>query len=64
MRSPILAALTLAGLALPDAPVLAQRWRTGGPAAARNGWVFSLTEGRRLAEKSGRPLMVVLRCEP
>jgi hypothetical protein len=32
--------------------------------AAQNGWIFSLAEGKRQAAQSGKPLMVVIRCEP
>jgi hypothetical protein len=34
------------------------------PEALRNGWVFSLEEGQAQGRKSGKPLMVVLRCNP
>jgi hypothetical protein len=33
-------------------------------AAAQNGWLFNLSEGKRQAAASGKPLMVVIRCEP
>ncbi len=64
MRSPLVAVLALAGVALADAPAPAQPGRRGEGSAARNGWLFSLAEGKRLAQKAGKPLMVVLRCEP
>jgi hypothetical protein len=63
MRS--FAFLALAGVALADSSALAQRGRRGSEgAAARNGWVFSLSAGKALARKTGKPLMVVLRCVP
>jgi hypothetical protein len=66
MRSGIVTLLALGVGALADAPLLAQ---VGGPrggeqAAARNGWIFSLDEGKAQARKSGKPLMVVIRCVP
>lgn len=37
----------------------------GGEAeAAKHGWLFSLAQGKTLAEKTGKPLMVVMRCVP
>ena len=64
MRS-LVPALALAALALTDSPVLAQRGRRGGEQDAfRNGWVFGLSRGKELARKTGKPLMVVLRCVP
>jgi hypothetical protein len=57
--------LALAGVVLSEGPAAAQRGRRGGEQdAARNGWLFSLSEGKRLAQKTGRPLMVVIRCVP
>jgi hypothetical protein len=32
--------------------------------AARNGWLFSLAQGKALAAKTNKPLMVVMRCVP
>jgi hypothetical protein len=32
--------------------------------AAKNGWIFNLDEGFTQAKKSGKPLMVVIRCLP
>ena len=64
MRSSFVAAVALAGVALAPSPALAQRGRMSEQAAARNGWVFSLSEGKQRARKAGKPLMVVLRCVP
>jgi hypothetical protein len=64
MRGSLVAALALAGLALAEEPARAQRGRRGDRDAFRHGWLFSLGEGKRVARKSGKPLMVVLRCVP
>jgi hypothetical protein len=32
--------------------------------AIKNGWILNLDDGIKQAEKSGKPLMVVLRCVP
>ncbi len=58
------AVLALGLLTLADTPALAQRGRRGRPQAGRSGWLFSLEQGKAQARESGKPLMVVLRCEP
>jgi hypothetical protein len=63
MRSSLVI-LALAGIALTDTEALAQRGRRGDQDAVRNGWVMGLSEGKRLARSTGKPLMVVLRCVP
>ncbi len=35
-----------------------------GKQAARKGWLAGLDSGKALAKKTGKPLMVVFRCEP
>ena len=58
-----LAALTLMFLA----PESLQARRGRGfrdNAAFRNGWLFSLEQGKAEARRSGKPLMVVVRCVP
>lgn len=60
-RAVVLAAL--GAIALLDNPVLAQK-KAGEFEAAKNGWLFSLSQGKALAEKSGKPMMVVMRCVP
>ena len=53
---------TLAAFSVIDAPLLAQpRGREDG---ARFGWLSSLEEGKSQARKTGKPLMVVVRCVP
>jgi hypothetical protein len=65
MRCLLLATLAVAGIALTQAPAYGQRDREDdGQAARRNGWGFSLAAGLRQARETGKPLMVVLRCEP
>ncbi len=65
MRSPVVAVLALVGMALADTSVMAQRGRRfGGRGFAGNGWQFSLEAGKQEARKAGKPLMVVLRCQP
>jgi len=64
MRSSVLAVLALSCVALSDASLFAQRGRRVDFSARRHGWLFSLAEGRRQAARSGKPLMVVLRCVP
>jgi hypothetical protein len=57
-------ALALAGLVLTEASAWAQRGRSGEMEAARKGWIFSLSAGQQQARKTGKPLMVVIRCVP
>lgn len=65
MRSPLAAVLALAGVVLTDSSALAQRGRRFGEfGAGRNGWHFSLRAGKELARQTGKPLMVVIRCQP
>ena len=63
LRTPLLAALVCVTAACPAA--LGQgRGRGNGSLAARHGWLFNLAEGRREAARTGKPLLVVFRCEP
>ncbi len=55
-------ALLTAAIFTPSS-VHAQRGGNSG-IASQNGWLFSLTQGKEFAQDSGRPLMVVLRCDP
>jgi len=55
--------LVLGVVALVDTSLLAQPRRRGSQ-ARDYGWIFNLDEGKALARTSGKPLMVVLRCEP
>ena len=56
------AILALGLLVVADSSALAQRRR--GPQGGRYGWLGSLEQGKAQARESGKPLMVVLRCEP
>ena len=66
MNRGIATLLALGFLALSGSPLLAQfrpgpRGETDG---GRYGWLSSLEEGKSQAQKSGKPLMVVVRCVP
>jgi hypothetical protein len=58
-----IAMLALASLALADAPLLAQKGGKGDP-SGRFGWLSSLEAGKAEAKKTGKPLMVLVRCVP
>ena len=64
MRSRVVVALALAGVALTETAAWAQRGRMGEQEAVRKGWIFNLGTGQQLARKTGKPLMVVVRCVP
>jgi hypothetical protein len=63
MRSSLVV-VALVAVALSSTDALAQRGRRADQSAAAHGWVSSLAQGKRLASQSGKPLMVVLRCQP
>jgi hypothetical protein len=57
--------MALGCLVLAGGPALAQKGKGGGEQqAVRNGWLFSLAEGKARALQTNRPLMVVVRCVP
>ncbi len=65
MRSGLVTLLSLGIVVLAAAPSQAQfRGQRGDPDAIENGWLDSFEEGKARARKSGKPLMVVLRCVP
>ncbi|HEV2947002.1 MAG TPA: hypothetical protein VGX70_06480 [Gemmataceae bacterium] len=68
MKSGIIGVVTLLLIGWSSGCVRAQPRSSGhlvlDPEALRNGWVFSLDEGQAQGRKSGKPLMVVLRCNP
>ena len=66
MKSGFAALLALGSVVLTDTSLPAQRRgpRFGDPQAARYGWLSSLEEGKAQARRSGKPLLVVLRCVP
>jgi hypothetical protein len=45
-------------------PCQAQKGKGMGGDASRFGWLSSLSEGKAQARKTGKPLMVVIRCVP
>jgi len=58
------AAVLALGVAALTAPAVSAQGRLPGDPAGRHGWLFSLEEGKAQARKSGKPIMVVLRCQP
>jgi len=52
----------LGGSSLASEPVLAQKG--GGANAFQYGWLGSLEQGKAEAARSGKPMMVVVRCVP
>jgi hypothetical protein len=65
MKSRYLLLVALSTLAVSDAPLPGQiKGGKGEPFANKYGWLSSLEEGKAQARKSGKPLMVVLRCVP
>ena len=63
MHRPVLALFTLAVLVT---PALAQPGVNPSEEreAVRTGWLFSYSAAKELARKTGKPLLVVLRCVP
>ena len=47
-----------------DTAAMAQGKRGRDKDAAKYGWLPSLAEGKAQAKKTGKPIMVVLRCVP
>jgi hypothetical protein len=65
MKGGLSVLLALGFVALADVPLPAQAPEERGEAVAvKHGWLTSLEEGKAQARKSGKPLMVVLRCLP
>jgi hypothetical protein len=46
------------------APTYAQKGKFGREQGGNFGWLSSLSEGKAQARKTGKPLMVVIRCVP
>jgi hypothetical protein len=65
MRATAVTVLALAGVAWGGSCGLAQRgqglWEAD---AARYGWLSRLDAGKKATRRTGKPLMVVLRCVP
>ncbi len=64
MKRGVVACLALGLVALADAPLQAQPGGRGNMQAAQFGWLSSLAAGKSEARRTGKPLMVVLRCIP
>ena len=60
MRSHILAACALLALAAPALP----QSDTTKRIAPQKGWLTDLNAARAVAQKTGKPLMIVFRCDP
>jgi hypothetical protein len=56
--------LCLAAIIVISAPQFAAAQRPGAPAAGKYGWHTTWEAGRAEARRTGKPLMVVFRCEP
>jgi hypothetical protein len=65
MRSSVIAAFALAGIAMSGETALAQKGpRFGKQGGFGSGWLASLSAGQQQARQAGKPLMVVVRCVP
>ena len=66
MNCRFVALLALGFVTLADTPAQAQpgRGRRGEQDAGQHGWIFGLADGKAQAQRSGKPLMVVVRCVP
>jgi hypothetical protein len=65
MNGRALVGFTLGLVLVSASPALAQRGRGRGDAqASRYGWLGSLEAGKAEARRTGKPLMVVVRCVP
>ena len=65
MKGLVVAGLAFGVLASLNSPAQAQlKGPKGKEAGAKNGWLSSLEEGKSQARRSGKPLMVVMRCVP
>ncbi|HLW68832.1 MAG TPA: hypothetical protein VKS79_26200 [Gemmataceae bacterium] len=66
MKTIISTLLPLAIVILANSPAPAQfrDRREGIPNAGQYGWLPSLSQGKAQAEKTGKPIMVVVRCVP
>ena len=65
MKSGLVVFMALSCATYFQGPLQAQPGPRGGEQdAVKNGWLFSLEDGKAQAKKNGKPLMVVLRCVP
>jgi hypothetical protein len=56
--------LTFILLLTSQSPAQFRDRREGIPNAGQYGWLPSLAQGKAQAEKTGKPIMVVIRCVP
>ena len=64
MKRLVLGLLVLGVAGWCASPALAQKGKGKGGEAGRHGWLSSLAEGKAHARQTGKPLMVVFRCDP
>jgi hypothetical protein len=66
MKRCLLASLVLITVGWTASPCQAQKGKgkAKGGDASRYGWLSSLAEGKAQARKTGKPLLVVIRCVP
>lgn len=64
MKRCLVAFLVFAAIAWTASPCHAQKGKGKGGDASKYGWLSSLAEGKAQARKTGKPLMVVIRCVP
>ena len=64
MRSGLIAMVLGGSLFGMAGPAWAQKGKRGEQDAVNNGWLFSLSEAKAQAKKTGKPIMAVVRCVP
>jgi len=64
MKTRRLSVLAIGVLLLTGTSLMAQHRGNQDDEAIKSGWLFSLEEGFKQADKNGMPLMVVFRCVP
>jgi hypothetical protein len=64
MRCATALVLAIGAVGWATAPAGAQKGGRGGPNAFAYGWLASLEEGKAQARRTGKPLMVEVRCVP
>jgi hypothetical protein len=64
MKTCRLSVLAIGFVLLAGTSLMAQHRGSQDDDAIKSGWLFSLEEGFKQADKNGMPLMVVLRCVP
>jgi hypothetical protein len=64
MKTGWLSVLAIGFILLAATSLMAQHHGSQDDDAIKSGWLFSLEEGFKQADKNGMPLMVVFRCVP